>query len=83
MPRAKRHTEDRIGQIRRARLKSLIAERGGPNAIAHELGYKNASFLSQMCCPNPIREVTEKTARSFERKLGLAAPRAACARRRA
>lgn len=52
-------------------LRRLIAEHGGPAELARELGYSNASFLVQMAGPNPIRAVTEKTARAFERKLGL------------
>lgn len=61
----------KISETRRENLRKLIAERGGANALAKALGYTNASFLSQMCGPTPMREVTEKTARSFEAKLGL------------
>lgn len=43
----------------------------GANQLARDLGYTNASFLSQMAGPNPIRGVTEKTARRFETALGL------------
>jgi hypothetical protein len=35
------------------------------------LGYPNSSFLSSMTGNNYSREVTEKTARKFEGKLGL------------
>lgn len=52
-------------------LRRLISERGGPAELARVLGYSNASFLVQMAGPNPMRAVTEKTARAFERKLGL------------
>lgn len=45
----------------------------GVNELARQLGYANASFLSQMAGPNPIRAVTEKTARRFETRLGLPA----------
>lgn len=61
-----------LAEVRRENLRRLIAERGGANALAKALGYTNASFISQMCGPKPMREVTEKTARSFEAKLGLA-----------
>lgn len=56
--------------IRRARLRQLMNERGANN-LARELGYSNASFLSQMAWPNPIRYVTEKTARAYEARLSL------------
>ncbi len=56
---------------RLANLRRLISERGGPAELARVLGYSNASFLVQMAGPNPMRAVTEKTARAFERKLGL------------
>lgn len=55
---------------RRANLRRLMDQRG-TNQLARTLGYSNASFLSQMAGPNPIRGVTEKTARRYEMKLGL------------
>lgn len=57
--------------MRLENLRRLIAESGGPSALAKRLGYSNASFLVQMAGPAPIRKVTEKTARSIEQKLGL------------
>lgn len=57
-------------ETRRANLRTLMEQRG-VNALARQLGYANASFLSQMAGPNPIRGVTEKTARRFEARLGL------------
>lgn len=69
MPKVK--SENTVAELRRENLRRLIAVRGGANALAKELGYSNASFLSQMCGAKAIRDVTEKTARSFERKLGL------------
>lgn len=61
-----------LRQIRRENLRHLIKIRGGANALAKALGYANASFLSQMAGPNPMREVTEKTARQIEESLGIA-----------
>lgn len=58
-------------EVRRENLRRLINESGGPSALAKRLGYSNASFLVQMAGPKPMRQVTEKTARSFEEKLGL------------
>lgn len=57
-------------ETRRANLRLLMDQRGA-NQLARTLGYSNASFLSQMAGPNPIRGVTEKTARRFEATLGL------------
>jgi hypothetical protein len=56
---------------RRENLRRLIKEYDGPKELAEKLGYANASFLVQMTGPNPTREVTEKTARKFEAKLGI------------
>jgi hypothetical protein len=58
---------------RRSNLRNLIEQWYGPLALAKKLGYTNASFLVQMCGPNPTREVTEKTARKTEQALGLPA----------
>lgn len=56
---------------RRENLRRLIAECDGPKELATKLGYKNSSFLVQMAGPNPTRDVTEKSARKIEQKLGL------------
>lgn len=56
---------------RRANLRKLIDEWNGPLPLARKLGYANASFVVQMAGPNPSREVSEKTARMIEDKLGL------------
>lgn len=58
---------------RLSNLRRLIDDAGGPSSLAKKLGYSNASFLVQMAGPNPMRKVTEKTARAFEEKLGLPA----------
>lgn len=56
---------------RRENLRRLIEDADGPKNLAAKLGYANPSFLVQMAGPHPTREVTEKTARRFEEKLGL------------
>lgn len=56
---------------RRTNLRRLIEQWGGPSTLSAKLGYSNASFLVQMAGPNPIREVSEKTARRIEKKLDL------------
>lgn len=57
--------------IRRANLRHLFQSYGGPTALAEKLGYSNGSFLVQIAGPNPIRPLTEKTARKIEEKLKL------------
>lgn len=57
-------------ETRRANLRRLM-DQMGTNQLARSLGYANASFLNQMAGPNPIRGVTEKTARRFEAALGM------------
>lgn len=56
---------------RRENLRRLIEQWGGPSTLAQKLGYSNASFVVQMAGPNPIRDVSEKTARKIEKQLGL------------
>lgn len=56
---------------RRETLKAIVEKRGGVSKVAKQLGYSNPSFMSQMIGPNPTREITEKSARKFEDKLGL------------
>lgn len=60
-----------ITDIRRDNLRRLIDDNDGPSAVAIRLGYVNSSFMAQLAGPNPIRNVTEKTARKYEEKLGL------------
>jgi hypothetical protein len=60
-----------VSDFRRENLRKLIDNNGGPLAVATKLGYANSSFLVQMAGPSPIRDVSEKTARAFEEKLGL------------
>lgn len=57
---------------RRENLRALAKARGGTNALARELGYRSASYLSQMIGAKHSRPVTEDTARDIETKLGLA-----------
>lgn len=56
---------------RRENLRAMVEQWGGPLPIARKMGYSNASFVVQMCGPNPTREVTEKTARKIETALGI------------
>lgn len=61
----------KTSDVRRENLRRLIARSGGASALAQRLGYAGPSFLAQLAGPNPTREVTERTARTFESKLGL------------
>lgn len=61
----------KITEVRRDNLRAVVARMGGGTKVAATLGYRSASFLSQMVGPKPSREITEKSAREFEAKLGL------------
>lgn len=54
---------------RRASLRLLIKQWGGPTTLAKKLQHKGPSYLSQLVSGN--RPITEKTARGVEDKLGL------------
>ena len=60
-----------VYEYRRENLRRLIEQWHGPGALGAKLGYSNASFLVQMCGPNPTREISERTARKGERTLDL------------
>jgi hypothetical protein len=55
--------------VRRAKLRSLIAQWGGPSPLAKKLKLSGPSYLSQLLSGH--RPITEKTARQFENELGL------------
>ena len=56
---------------RRENLRELMRTWGGPTSLSKKLGHSNGSYIAQLAGPNPSREVSEKTAREFEVKLGL------------
>jgi len=56
---------------RRDNLRTLCDLHGGGKALATKMGYRGASFISHMASANPVRRVTEATARDFEARLGL------------
>jgi len=58
-------------ETRRDNLRAVVTARGGPTAVAGELGFANASYLSQLVGPAPSRTISERAARSFEQTLGL------------
>lgn len=57
-------------QIRIVNLRRLAAK-SSLKIVSEQLGYKQPSFLSQMTSSNPMRPFSEKSARTFERKLRL------------
>lgn len=60
-----------IMAIRRANLRLLIAQWGGPSTLAKKLDLSGPSYLSQLIVGH--RPITEKTARKYEADLGLPA----------
>ncbi|MDP2262656.1 MAG: hypothetical protein Q8K24_05805 [Hydrogenophaga sp.] len=60
-----------ISDVRRENLRRVIANNGGPVAVAKRIGHANASYLVQMAGPHPTRKVSEKTARLVERSLDM------------
>lgn len=61
-----------VWETRRENMRGVIDEKGGVKAVSTLLGFSNSSYLVQMTGPNPSRPITEKSARKFELKLGLA-----------
>jgi len=62
----------KLADIRRDNLRELMRVHSA-SGLSEMLGYRQPTFLSQMAGPNPTRVVTEKTARNYEKKLGLEA----------
>ena len=62
-----------VYDIRRANLRSIMAEWGGPTSLAKKLGHTNGSYLAQLIGPHPSREISEKVAREIETRLNLPA----------
>lgn len=60
-----------MSEVRRDRLRMLVDQHGGPGALAKRLGYANGTFIVQMAGPHPTRDVSERTARMIEMRLGL------------
>lgn len=62
---------DATQEIRRARLRRLIEEYGGPLNLARRVGQFGASYLTQLAGPHPTRVISEKFARKVETALKL------------
>ena len=61
-------TDTPLNKQRRANLRTVLQEQGGPASFAKKLGQAGPSFLSQMV--NGHRVITEKTCRRIEREAG-------------
>jgi hypothetical protein len=60
-----------VYEVRRANLRKLMTQWGGPTSLATKLGHSNGSYLAQLAGPHPSREVSERTARQIEQALTL------------
>lgn len=60
-----------VFDVRRANLRKLMEQWGGPTSLSVKLGHANGSYMAQLAGPHPSRDVSEKVAREIERKLGL------------
>lgn len=62
---------DAVHEARRANLRLVAANLGNDSRLAQRLGY-NRSYVSQLIGANSDYRISEKSARKFEEKLGLA-----------
>ncbi len=60
-----------VYETRRVNLRALINQWGGPTSMSRKLGHANGSYIAQIAGPHPSRDISEKTAREIESKLGL------------
>lgn len=58
-------------ETRRLNLRRLVTEHEGMTKLAARLGLKAPAYISQLLADPPYREITEKTARKWEKVLGL------------
>ncbi len=65
------HDMKSVYETRRANLRQLIANWGGPTSLAARLGHSNGSFIAQLAGPHPTRDISEKVARGIEDALQL------------
>ncbi|MDP3939864.1 MAG: hypothetical protein Q8R92_17235 [Deltaproteobacteria bacterium] len=60
-----------IKEIRRQQLRRLVNEHEGMNNLARRLGLAKGAYISQLLVTPPHREISEKTARKWEKILRL------------
>jgi plasmid maintenance system antidote protein VapI len=68
--RARTKGVETLRRTRMANLKALAEHLGSPAELARRMGV-TASYINQLCGPNPVRGITEDTARDIEQKLGI------------
>ena len=60
-----------IQEIRRQHLRTLVSEHEGMNSLARRLGLTKGAYISQLLTTPPVRVISEKTARKWEKQLRL------------
>lgn len=58
-------------EVRRQQLRRLVNEHEGMNNLARKLGLAKGAYISQLLTNPPTRDISEKTARKWERLLRL------------
>ena len=61
-----------IQEVRRRNLRRLVTDHDGMNNLARKLGLTKGAYISQLLSEKPLRGISEKVARKWERSLGLA-----------
>ncbi len=62
-----------VAATRRANLRKLVGEYEGMNNLARKLGLTKGAYISQLLTDPPLRTISEKTARKWEKQLELSA----------
>lgn len=60
-----------VNQTRRINLRRLVSEHEGMTALSKKLGLTKPAYVSQLLADPPARPISEKTARKWEKMLGL------------
>lgn len=60
-----------IKEVRRQQLRKLVTEHEGMNNLARKLGLNKGAYISQLLTNPPHRDISEKTARKWEKILRL------------
>lgn len=60
-----------IKEVRRQQLRRLVSEHEGMNSLARKLGLAKGAYISQLLTNPPTRDISEKTARKWEKMLRL------------
>jgi Tfp pilus assembly protein FimT len=60
-----------VSKVRRKNLRRLVNEYEGMNNLARKLGLARGAYISQLLTDPPVRVLSEKTARKWEKQLRL------------